>query len=106
MTIIPFERAKKHIVELFRATAEDSKNVVIDYSESMGEWQKLTTDRQINNCLREGELVDGPNTDKFGNSECSFNRLAAGVYIRVTASLYKDKNKNWKLYVTKLERLP
>lgn len=105
MTILPFDTAKHHAVNLIRNTAQDSSNVVLPFDNTMGKWQRITTDRQIIACIQEGELVGGPNTDIHGNMECTFERYAAGVCIWVTVSLYEQANR-WMIYVARIEKQP
>lgn len=103
LNVIPFSSNKKHIVRLIRDAAVDTTNVVFPEDERMGEWQQITTDRQIIACLQKGDLVHGPITDSQGNQECTFKRFAAGVCIWVTVSLYKKENQ-WRLYISKTEK--
>ena len=103
MTVLPFNTPKNHAVDLIRKTAQDSSNVVLPFDSTMGEWQRITTDRQIIACIKQGELIRGPMTDTHGNTECIFERYTAGICIWVTVSLYKKENR-WMIYVTRIEK--
>lgn len=103
MTIIPFPVSPEHAIALIREAVENGR-VTIPDPPNGGEWYRVVTHRQANSCLREGDLIEGPETDEFGNLRCVMERFGAGQLVRVHVALMKeDTETSWRVIVTNVE---
>ena len=103
MNVIPVDFTQEHMLKIFEETVTHSSNVIIPEDKTIGEWQRITTDRQIIVCLQKGRLVEGPTADVQGNTQFTYERYSAGVCIWVTASLFQQEEQ-WLIFVTNVEK--
>jgi hypothetical protein len=101
MSIHPFPITSEHAITLVRE-AVACGNVLIPDPPDGGDWYLLMTRRQVDLCLREGDLVDDPWVDEHGHVRCALERFGAGMLVRVHIVLMKQE-ENWRLLVIEVE---
>lgn len=97
MAVQPFPLQPERAIELIREAA-NTKNTNVPETLAKGEWPNAVFHRQVQRCLEDGEIIDGPHTNEYGHFEYKMRRIAAGQEIYLTAVLYKE-NDVWTVVV-------
>lgn len=96
MTVLPFPISTKHVLDLIHEAAAEQK-IIYPTFEHASSMYALMTRRQVQKCLKEGELVDTPVIDQEGNIDFSISALCSGLEVTVSAKL-KDMG-GWYIIV-------
>ncbi|MGH8474491.1 MAG: hypothetical protein ACRER2_01750 [Methylococcales bacterium] len=67
-----------------------------------GEWYKIMSRRQVDSCLKRGDLVEEPIIDEHGHVLCVLEKFVAGLVVRVHVALMKQENI-WRIVVIEIE---
>ncbi len=105
MPIKSFKIDAESALRLIRKIAKNSSNIVIPDPPNAQTWEKTVNYRQVILCLKEGNVIDQPNIDSFGNFECQLERLSAGTHVKVTVVMMKNNNARM-LIVRRVEKQP
>jgi len=101
MSIHPFPITPEHALALVRQAVECG-NVLIPDPPQGGEWYRLVSRRQVDLCLKEGDLIDKPKVDMHGHVRCALERFGAGLDVRVHIALMKHDD-SWRVVVIEVE---
>ncbi len=101
MSIHPFPLTSEHALTLVRQAVECG-NVLMPDPPNGGEWYRVLTRRQVDLCLKEGDLVEEPKVDEHGHIRCALERFGAGLVVRVRVSLMKHED-SWGIVVIEVE---
>lgn len=77
-------------------------NVLIPDPPDGGEWYRLMSRRQVDLCLKEGDLIEEPDIDGYGHVRCVLERFGAGLTVRVHIALMKREGA-WIITVIEIE---
>lgn len=81
---------------LRRAYRDNSKFANVTLVDDEHAWYGLTTARQALNCLKDGQVVDGPTPDERGNFTCRVDeREERGNVALGDLMLFTDGGKDW-----------
>lgn len=106
MTVTPFPLSSQRAVQLIREVASDSGRYSIPDPPAGGEWYRLVTRRQVELCLREGDVTGEPQVDERGSVLVSLERFSAGSLVRIGVVVWKDENDEWRVTVNTVEQRP
>jgi hypothetical protein len=103
MPVVSFPLSPERALVLIREAARSGR-VSIPSPPSGDEWYRLVTHRQVDLCLREGDLIGDPVVDQFGNVRCLLERFGAGMLVRVRIALSKvEPDETWRIIVLEVE---
>lgn len=106
MPTTPLPISTQRALALIREVAADSGRYSIPNPPAGGEWYRLTTRRQGELCLREGEVFGEPSLDERGSVHLSLERFCAGVLVRVGVIVWKNEHNEWRISVNTVEQQP
>ena len=101
MSIHPFPITSEHTLAIIRQAVECG-NVLIPDPPNGGEWYNLMSRRQVDLCLKAGDLVEEPRVDAHGHIRCVLERFGAGLAVRVHVALMKHE-ESWGIVVIEVE---
>jgi hypothetical protein len=100
--ILAFPMPPQRALDLIRQAAKSGR-VLLPTPPNGGEWYRIMTRRQVELCLREGEIVGNPEVDEYGNVACWLERFGAGLTVRLRVVLEREKDEEWEVIVLKVE---
>ena len=107
MTVTPFPLTAQRALELIREVAGDSQRYTIPSPPTGGEWYRRVTRRQVELCLRDGDVIGEPQIDPAtGTVLVTMERFSAGVLVRIGIVVWKSDNENWRVTVKTVEQRP
>jgi hypothetical protein len=107
MAVTPFPLSARTARELIREVAGDSRRYTIPSPPVGGEWYRLVTRRQVELCLREGDVIGEPQIDATtGAVLVTMERFSAGVLVRIGVVIWRSDNENWRVTVKTVEQRP
>ncbi len=101
MNIASFPLTAARALELIREAAGRSDFLIPDPPDG-GEWYRVMSRRQVELCLKEGDMVGEPRVDEHGNVRCVLERFGAGLVVRVHVVLIKQ-HELWRIVVIEVE---
>ena len=102
MTVIPFPLPTAEAAKQLKSLANTERVILIPPRLAKGDWRYITLFRQVHRCLEDGEIVEGPDTDDFGNWRYLMRRIGGGQEIYLTATLYQGEDKQWRVAITEV----
>jgi hypothetical protein len=107
MNLTQFPMSAEFALRLVREAAADGRNYTIPDPPDGGEWYRIVNRRQVELCMRSGDLVGKPHCDDLGNVHVTLERFSAGVLVRLTVVLWRrDATSKWEIAITKVEHGP
>lgn len=85
--VIPFQHRSASIVRIIREVAQDSERIRLGPAMPGVFAYGYVSFRQILNCLKKGEISEGPHIDEFGLTVCELETISAGRKVRVVVSV-------------------
>lgn len=82
MTVHPFPIQPRRVLDLIREAAKAGR-VLYPSLEGTGAWYSTVTRRQVMKCLQEGELIEDPRINNYGDIECSMALFCAGIDVTI-----------------------
>ena len=102
MSVLTFPMSPLQVLELIQHAAQAGRIIYPTFEQAAG-WYAMVTRRQIQKCLREGQLVGNPATDPNGHIDFSMSAWCAGLDVRVTGQL-QDQG-GWYIIVITVENV-
>lgn len=102
VNVLPFPMPEEHAISIIRKASAEGRMLLLNPPEG-GDWYKTITRLQVQKCLEEGTLMDGPTVDQHGNVICWLERFGAGLSVRLRVALVKTEENPWEVIVLDVE---
>lgn len=96
---VPFKLSTPAALRLIREIAQDSSRVIVTIHARQRMRERRISLPQVLDCLRKGQIAEGPAQDVHGNWVCTLRWRHAGDFIRVAAAIKQDVPTGQKLIV-------